>query len=93
MFNFRALFTPLEKFREEPFVPSLVLKVLKEGKREIMEYKNTWHVEHVTIPALEAWQAEQVAKKIIPEGWEVRTLDEAPFYPGWEEKWKAEQGF
>ena len=93
VFNFKALFTPVESFRDEPYVPALILKVLKEGKQSLMEYKNTWHVEHVVIPALENFAKEQVENGTVPQDWEVRTLDESPWFPGWEEKWHREQGF
>ncbi|KAF2015459.1 hypothetical protein BU24DRAFT_346598 [Aaosphaeria arxii CBS 175.79] len=93
VFNFKALFTPVESFRDEPFVPALVLKVLKEGKRSLMEYKNTWHTEHVVIPALEEYAREQVEKGLVPADWEPHTLEDSPWFPGWEEKWHREQGF
>lgn len=93
VFNFKALFTPVEYFREEPFIPSIILKVLREGKKSIMEYKNTWHTEHVVMPALEEYEREQIAHGIVPEGWDVHTLEESPFFPGWEERWHQHQGF
>lgn len=93
VFNFKALFTPVEAFREEPYVPALVLKVLNEGKESLMKYKNTWHTEHVVRPALERWAEEQVEKGWVERGWEVRTLEESPFFEGWEERWRGEQGF
>ncbi|KAK0258692.1 hypothetical protein LTR91_012660 [Friedmanniomyces endolithicus] len=93
VFNFKAVFTPVTEFRDEPYVPALILKVLKDGKKNLMEYKNTWHTEHVVIPALEEYQREQVAKGLVEEDWEPHTLEESPFYPGWEEKWHRRQGF
>ncbi|KAF2735961.1 hypothetical protein EJ04DRAFT_542759 [Polyplosphaeria fusca] len=93
VFNFKALFSPVEAFRDEPYVPALALKVLKEGKRSLMEYKNTWHTEHVVIPALEQYAKEQVKKGLVPEDWVPHTLDESPWFPGWEEKWHREQGY
>ena len=93
IFNFKAVFTPLAEFRDEPYVPALCLKVLREGKQNLMEYKNTWHVEHVAIPHLEAWVKEQEDDGLTPKGWEVRTLEESPYFPGWEEKWRRQQGF
>lgn len=93
VFNFKAVFTPVSTFRDEPYIPTLILKVLKEGKKSLMEYKNTWHTEHVVIPALEEYEREQIASGLIPENWEPHTLDESPFYPGWEEKWHRQQGF
>lgn len=93
VFNFKALFTPVADFRAEPYIPGLVLKLLNEGKRNLMEYKNTWHVEHVVKPALAAWHEEQVERGLVPEGWEPHTLEESPWFPGWEKGWRAKQGF
>jgi hypothetical protein len=93
VFNFKALFTPIEEFRDEPRVPGLLLKVLDEGKKELMEYKGTWHVEHVVKNALRNWHEEQVAKGWVDEMWEPETLDESPWYEGWEAKWRGKQGF
>jgi hypothetical protein len=93
VFNFKALFTPVEEFRDEPFIPGLLLKVLDEGKKSLMEYKSTWHVEHVVKPALKRFHQEQVEKGIVPENWEPHTLEESPWYPGWEDIWHRKQGF
>jgi Protein of unknown function (DUF3445) len=93
VFNFKAVFTSVEEFADEPYVPSLILKVLNEGKESIMKYKNTWHVEHVIRPALERFEREQIEKGVIEEGWEVETLEESPWFPGWMEKWHRQQGF
>ncbi|OJD19338.1 hypothetical protein AJ78_00700 [Emergomyces pasteurianus Ep9510] len=93
VFNFKALFTPVAEFRDEPGVPKLIAKILKEGKRSILEYKNTWHVEHVVVPALEKWADEQEENGLVEKGWEVNTLDESPWFKGWEEKWHRQQGF
>lgn len=92
VFNFKALFTPVAEFRDEPYVPALLLKVLREGKRSLMEYKNTWHTEHVVVPALERFASEQVAAGLVEEDWEPHTLAESPFFPGWREKWGRQQG-
>ncbi|KAE8364566.1 hypothetical protein BDV27DRAFT_112469 [Aspergillus caelatus] len=93
VFNFKALFTPVTEFRDEPGVPALITKVLKEGKKNILEYKGTWHVEHVVLPMLEEWAKEQEANKLVPSGWEVATLDDSPWYQNWQEKWHRQQGF
>jgi len=99
VFNFTALFTPMTEFRDEPYIPALMTKILKEGKKTLMEYKGTWHVEHVCIPALEEYNREQVEKGLVkPENenektWTEGTLDEYPYFPGWEEKWHRQQGF
>ncbi|KAL0577898.1 hypothetical protein V5O48_004093 [Marasmius crinis-equi] len=83
VFNFKALFTPLSDFRHEPYIPRLLLKVLKEGKPSILKYKGSWHTEHVAIPVLEQWAKEQEEKGLVPSDWKERTLDESPFFPGW----------
>ena len=93
VFNFKALFTPVTEFRDEPYIPALVAKLLQEGKDSLMRYKGTWHVKHVVLPAVEMWSEEQVARGVVEEGWEVRTLEESPWFPGWEEKWRGQQGF
>lgn len=93
VFNFKALFTPVEEFRDEPYIPSLILKILREGKKNLMDYKNTWHVEHVVVPALERYEKEQLENKVIVERWEPHTLEESPWFPGWEGKWKGQQGY
>ncbi|OTB00925.1 hypothetical protein M426DRAFT_323914 [Hypoxylon sp. CI-4A] len=93
VFNFKALFTPLDELRDEPYVPGLVLKVLREGKENIMRYKSTWHVEHVVVPSLEEFANEQVEKGVVERDWEVKTLDDSPYFPGWQEKWHRQQGF
>ena len=93
VFNFKALFTPVAEFRDEPFIPSLLLKVITEGKENLMKYKNTWHVEHVVLPKLREWKEEQERSGVVPKGWAVHTLDESPWFPGWEEKWRGKQGF
>ncbi|KAJ4338239.1 hypothetical protein N0V95_008097 [Ascochyta clinopodiicola] len=93
IFNFKALFTPVTEMRDEPFVPGLLLKVLNEGKKNLMEYKNTWHIEHVVKPVLEKYHEAQVEKGMVEEGWNPQTLDESPWFPTWEEKWHRQQGF
>jgi hypothetical protein len=99
VFNFKALFTPVQEFHDEPYIPALLVKIMKEGKKNLMEYKNTWHVEHACIPVLEKFCKEQVEKGLVKpdksdeECWQVETLKESPFFPGWEKKWHRQQGF
>ena len=97
IFNFKALFTPIEEFGDEPGVPAIVAKVLREGKKSLMEYKNTWHVEHVALPVLdemvERQERDEEGGGEGAKGWEVRTLEEHPFFRGWEGKWRRQQGF
>lgn len=90
IFNFKALFTPVAEFRDEPYIPSLLLKNLRAAKGSIMQYKGTWHTEHVVIPALEAYEREQIENGLMPKDWQPETLNEAPFFPGWEDKWSRQ---
>ncbi|KAI9745482.1 MAG: hypothetical protein M1818_001016 [Claussenomyces sp. TS43310] len=98
VFNFKALYTPVPEFRDEPYVPALLLAILRQAKPSLMEYKGTWHVEHVCIPALERYAAEQKAKGLVlpsdgHDDWVPGTLQELPYFPGWQEKWHRQQGF
>jgi hypothetical protein len=86
VFNFKALYTPLSEFADEPYIPSLVLKILNEGEECIMKYKGTWHVEHVVKPALVRYEQAQLERGLIEKDWVVQTLDESPFFPGWQRK-------
>ncbi|TFK42756.1 hypothetical protein BDQ12DRAFT_676759 [Crucibulum laeve] len=84
VFNFKALFTPLVQLQNEPYIPRLLAKVLRDGPKPILEYKGSWHVEHKALPALDAWSKEQEQKGWVPKDWEERTLDEHPLFPGWQ---------
>ncbi|KAK1981909.1 hypothetical protein LZ30DRAFT_718935 [Colletotrichum cereale] len=90
VFNFKALFIPLNEFKTEPYIPSIVLKVLQEGKEKILKYKGVWHVEHVAKPALREFERYQIEKGLIERNWEPHTLPESPFFRGWETKWTTE---
>lgn len=92
-FNFKAIFTPVSELRDEPGIPQIAAKVLREGKRNLMDYKNQWHLEHVLLPALDKWSEEQVKEGLIDKDWEVTTLEDSPWFKGWREKWKRQQGF
>ncbi|RDB20997.1 hypothetical protein Hypma_011423 [Hypsizygus marmoreus] len=83
VFSFKALFTPVTDFRNEPYIPKLVAKVLREGKKNLLDYKATSHVEHCVLPALDGWAREQEEKGWVPKDWNERTLDEDPYFPGW----------
>ena len=93
VFNFKALFTPVTEFRDEPYIPSILLKVLREGKKNLMEYKDTWHTEHVVIPEMEKYERAEREKGLIEKDWEPHTIDEYPYFPGWEGKWHNQQEF
>lgn len=93
VFNFKAVFTPITEIRQEPYVPAILLKVLQEGKESLIDYKTVKHVKAITVEACTEWAQEQVERGIVPCDWDVRTLEESPFFPGWEEKWHVQQGF
>lgn len=93
VFNFKGLFTPVEEFRDEACIPTLLLRILKEGKDSLMGHKRSWCTEHVVIPALEEYEKEQIEKGLLEKDWDPCTLDENPFFPGWREKWCRQQGF
>ncbi|KAJ5786128.1 uncharacterized protein N7503_011340 [Penicillium pulvis] len=93
VFNFKALFTPVSEFRDEPAVPALLGKLLREGKESMMKYKGVWHVQHVVLPKMEEWAKEQEEAGLVPKDWEVATLDDSPWFKGWEGKWHRQQGF
>ncbi len=94
VFNFKAVFAPLSALRTEPRVPALLHRVLRDGDpRLVVPGKCTPAVRAAALPALAAWAAEQVAQGTVPADWEPSTLDESPFFPGWEARWHVEQGF
>ncbi|KAI0035214.1 hypothetical protein K488DRAFT_76776 [Vararia minispora EC-137] len=87
VFNFKALFTPIRRVRSEPYIPRLLLRILQDGDNKLLTYKGR-HTNHVVLPALTEWAREQEEKGWVPKGWQERTLDEDPFFPGWEEAMK-----
>lgn len=84
VFNFKALFTPIAAFEKEPYIPSLLHKVISDGEESLLKYKGSWHVEHVAKPTLKKFAQKQIEQGLVEEDWEPRTLDESPFYPGWQ---------
>ncbi|KAJ5270373.1 hypothetical protein N7497_008859 [Penicillium chrysogenum] len=93
VFNFKGLFTPVTEFRDEPGVPALVMKVVTDGKKNLIDYKSVWHVQHVVLPKLKEWAEEQKDNGLVPKDWEASTLDDSPWFKGWQEKWHRQQGF
>jgi hypothetical protein len=92
VFNFKAVFTPMTELRDEPYIPSLALKQLSEGNPHITSGKVHQHIRPTVLKALEDWKNEQIDAGLIPSDWEEGTLAESPFYPGWEERWRAKMG-
>ncbi|KAJ0425928.1 hypothetical protein BJY00DRAFT_324399 [Aspergillus carlsbadensis] len=92
VFNFKAVFSPVVELREEPYIPALLYKQVTEGKRVITEPKVHKHILRVVLQALKEWKKEQVEKGVVERDWEEETLQESPFYPGWDETWKRRGG-
>ncbi|KAK3181231.1 hypothetical protein K4F52_007507 [Lecanicillium sp. MT-2017a] len=91
VFNFKVFFTPVTELKDEPYIPSLSLKVFSESKDNLRRYKEVYHTEHVLTPLLEEYEKYQIDQGIIEKGWEPHTLVENPFFPGWEDKWTRMQ--
>ena len=47
----------------------------------------------MVVPALEAYAREQRDRGWVATDWPVQTLDESPWFPGWQDKWHRQQGF
>ncbi|KAL1888547.1 hypothetical protein Sste5346_009503 [Sporothrix stenoceras] len=94
VFNFKATFTLLTDLRTEPYVPALLHQILNEGdQRLVTPGKCMEHTRQDVLPPLRSWADEQAKAGVVPDDWEPRTLDESPFYPGWEAVWRTAQGF
>ncbi|KJR84142.1 uncharacterized protein SPSK_09114 [Sporothrix schenckii 1099-18] len=94
VFNFKPAFTPLTDLRSEPYVPALLHQILDQGDpRLVTPGKCMEHTHKEVVSLLKSWADEQVASGVVPADWEPRTLDESPFYPGWEAVWHGAQGF
>lgn len=81
VFNLKVFFTPNLEPRDEPGVPSYFSQILKHGKNDFMEYKETPLVEHILAPVIEAWQREHEEAGSVKE-WNVATLEERPIFSG-----------
>jgi hypothetical protein len=92
-FNFKALFTPLEHLRHEPYIPSLALKILTEGSQKMLVYKGTRRCDMAVRAMLRKYEQEQWERGLVRKDWEVQTLEESPFFPDWEQLWREEQDF
>ncbi|KAI8715134.1 hypothetical protein NCS52_01020400 [Fusarium sp. LHS14.1] len=88
VFNFKAFYTPVTSLKDEPYVPSLSLKVISNSKDNLIRYKCVWHVEHILKPALAEYERYQIENGIMEKSWQHKTLPESPFFRGWEKKWK-----
>lgn len=93
VFNFKTFFTPVTELRDEPGIPSLLSTILNEGKRDLLAYKKTPVIEHILVPQFEVWKREQEEAGLVVRDWNVATLEESPFFEGWESKWHRQQGF
>ncbi|KAJ4313274.1 hypothetical protein N0V84_009502 [Fusarium piperis] len=88
VFNFKAFFTPVTSLKDEPYIPSLSLKIVSDSKENLIRYKSVWHVEHILKPALAEYERYQLENGIMEKDWQHQTLPESPFFRGWEAKWK-----
>ena len=91
VFNFKVFFTPVTELKDEPYMPSLSLKVFSDSKENLRKYKVVYHTEHILKPLLAEYERHQIDKGVIEKDWEHHTLAENPFFPGWEEKWRRMQ--
>lgn len=91
-FNFKARFTPITQFRDEAYIPALFGRVMKDGDSKIMDYKMHGYVENIGMhdgtnqrlsDVMEGWAKEQEDKGLTERDWNVGTLPEFPFFPGW----------
>lgn len=85
IFNFKAVFTPLTDLANEPYIPALMHRIVAEGKRDLIEYKMEPHVEKLVLEHSEKWAKKQVEDGVVPKDWEVGTLEQHPYFPGWKE--------
>lgn len=88
MFNFKAFFTPVTEFADELYVPSLALKVIRDSKENLLTYKKVALTEHIVGPLLAEYEKAQVERGVVSKDWAAETLDDNPFFPGWEDKWR-----
>ncbi|KAL3952162.1 alpha-1,2-mannosyltransferase [Purpureocillium lilacinum] len=91
VFNFKAYFYPVAELRDEPYVPSLALKVVSDSKGNLLQYKKTAPLAHMLHPLLQEFERHQMETGLMEADWEHRTLEENPFFPGWREKWTRQQ--
>ena len=57
-----------------------------------MEYKGTKPVEGVLIPELDEYVRYQEENGMVERDWEVRTLEETPFFRNWQAKYDPGNG-
>lgn len=75
-------------------MPALLHHILREGdQRLVTPGKCMEHTRQNVLSLLKGWADEQEKTGVVPVDWEPRTLDESPFYPGWEAVWRTAQGF
>ncbi|KAI4599581.1 hypothetical protein KJ359_002028 [Pestalotiopsis sp. 9143b] len=85
VFNFKAVFTPLADLAAEPYVPALLHRVVTQGDKRLIDYKMEKHVLDIAAEHLGRWARKQEEDGLVEEGWEVGTLEQQPFFPGWQD--------
>lgn len=91
VFNFKVFFTPVAELKDEPYIPSLALKVFAESKEHLLRYKEVYHTEHVLRPLLEGYENTKYRIKSSTRGGSIRLCQRIHF-PGWRENggvWKV----
>ncbi|KAK7906404.1 hypothetical protein PG985_016410 [Apiospora marii] len=86
IFNFKAVFNPLTDLKSEPYVPALLHQVVTGGPRDLIGYKMERHVEKIAAEHLGQWARQQVEDGLVPADWDVGTLEQHPYFPGWKDK-------
>ncbi|KAK7994700.1 hypothetical protein PG990_013473 [Apiospora arundinis] len=86
IFNFKAVFNKLTDLAAEPYVPALLHQVISQGQRDLIDYKMERHVEALAKEHLAKWAEKQVADGLVPADWDVGTLEQHPYFPGWKDK-------
>ncbi|KAK8063065.1 hypothetical protein PG997_015162 [Apiospora hydei] len=86
IFNFKAVFNKLTDLKSEPYVPALLHQVVTQGPRDLIGYKMERHVEKIAAEHLDRWAKKQVEDGLVPADWDVGTLEQHPYFPGWKNK-------
>lgn len=67
-------------------MPALLHQVVTGGPRDLINYKMERHVEKIAAEHLAQWARQQVEDGLVPADWDVGTLEQHPYFPGWKDK-------
>lgn len=76
IFGVHPFLRPMSELASVPLIPSLLLRVLTESNREMLEYKSIGRYERTLIPWLREAEAKQVRRGIITGAEDVRRFRE-----------------